>query len=379
MRIAIASSGVGHVCRGMESWAISLAHALHVRNIDVTLFRGMGPKINKYDVVLPCLRRRTHVAELLEKLGYIGGWRIGLGSDHDLEVATYGLQLIHHIRKRKLDLLHIQQAKLANLLLGARKLGLISTPFVFGNGQKVPAHWLDKIPHVHCLTPYGKKELTNQVGDRPHWKVIPNFVDTLRFSPGNKVIARMRMGLPLEGFVILTAGIIEKSVKRMDYVISEVNRLKEFGDTPVHLVMAGAPREDTKELRTMGKSLLRDRFVLLTNVPMDNMPDLYRAADVFVLGSFREALGIVIIEAMACGLPAICHHFPVMKWVVMGGGDCADLSVDGSMASVLKEYLLDEHLRRRKGALARKRVMETFSEEVIVTDIINMYHEILNR
>ena len=50
-----------------------------------------------------------------------------------------------------------------------------------------------------------------------------------------------------------------------------------------------------------------------------------------------------------------------------------------SGSSILKEYILDEHLRRHKGELARKRAMERFSEDVVVTDIINMYDEILNR
>ena len=378
MKIGIASSGVGHVDRGMETWAISLSHALYNRNINVTLFRGKGPKINEYDVVLHCLRRGTHAAKFLGNLNSFGGWRMGLGSDHDFEVATYGLHLIYHMRQNKFDLLHIQQSKLAILLLNARRLGLISVPFLFGNGQKVSARWLDKIPYVHCLSPYGKKELTDQIGERPHWSVIPNFVDTLKFSPGDKHSARIKAGLPPEGFVILTVGIIEKNVKRMDYVINEVNHLKGLVDSPVYLVMAGAPREDTKELRAMGKALLGDRFILLIDVHMDNIPNLYRSADVFVLGSFREAFGIVIIEAMACGVPVVSHNFPVIKWVVKDGGDCADLSINGALSTVLRQYALNEPLRKRKGELARRRVIRTFSEDVVVANIINMYDEILH-
>jgi len=377
MKIAIASSGVGHVARGMESWAISLARALHDRNIKVTLFRGKGSIKNKYDVVLPTLGRGTPVARLLGNLGKIGGWRVGIGNDHDIEVFTYGLQLIYHMRKRKIDLLHIQQAKLANLLLHARKVGLLFTPFVLGNGQKVPARWLDKIPYAHCLTPYGKKELTDEIGERPEWRVIPNFVDTSLFSPGDSVTARKRLGFPEKGFIVLTVGIIEKTVKRMDYVIREIEHLNKALNVPATLLMAGAPREDTNEIEAMGKALLGDRFILIRNVPLNDMPDLYRLSDVFVLGSFREALGIVIIEALSCGVPVVCHHFPVMKWVVKDGGECIDLSKDTTLAVVLKNYLLNEDFRKRKGELARKRIIETFSESVVVPKIINMYQEIL--
>ncbi|MCK4817714.1 hypothetical protein KA005_18235 [bacterium] len=55
MKVAIASSGLGHIYRGMEAWAEDLAQALFEKGVDVTLFRGAGPLRNEYDVILSTL------------------------------------------------------------------------------------------------------------------------------------------------------------------------------------------------------------------------------------------------------------------------------------------------------------------------------------
>ena len=56
-KIAVASSGLGHVTRGIEAWASDLAAALAVRGDDVTLYKGGGRPEASYEQVLPCWQR----------------------------------------------------------------------------------------------------------------------------------------------------------------------------------------------------------------------------------------------------------------------------------------------------------------------------------
>ena len=57
MKIAIACSGLGHVHRGIETWAADLARALHEAGEDVTLFQGSGETAEDWQTVLPCQKR----------------------------------------------------------------------------------------------------------------------------------------------------------------------------------------------------------------------------------------------------------------------------------------------------------------------------------
>src|SRR4051812_47545346 len=92
LRIAIASSGLGHVARGIEAWATDLAQGLAGRGVDVTLFKGAGQAKAPYERVLPCWTREApHTRRLLDWLPRSLGWRLGLGSGYGVEQTTFAL------------------------------------------------------------------------------------------------------------------------------------------------------------------------------------------------------------------------------------------------------------------------------------------------
>lgn len=377
MKIAIAASGLGHVARGMEAWAESLAVALHRRGMNVTLFRGAEPVKNDYDVVLPCIKRTSRLARLGNLLNRVGAWRIGLGSQAGIESFTYGIRLLWHLRKGY-DVVHVQQGSLALFLHRAGKLGLLKCAVVFGNGQKAPPEFLCKFPFLHFLSPYGMKEITDHVEKGPDWRVIPNFVDTDFFSPGDKAAARKAVGLPEDALIILSVGLIEKHVKRMDHLIREVSEFASSASDSIHLAIAGSRHSESSEIECLGRSLLGSRFSIFFDLERERMLELYRSADIFVLCSPREALGMAIIEAMSCGVPAICHTFPVMEWVVGTGGACVDMTEPGRLASELKLFRYDPALRESAGLAARARVLDTFSADRVTSDIVDMYRRALS-
>ena len=377
IRVAIAASGLGHVARGMEAWAESLAAALHERGVNITLFRGCGPVKNSYDVVLPCIKRTSRLARIGNVLNRAGAWRVGLGSEAAVESFSYGTRLLWHLRKGY-DVVHVQQGSLAVFLDRARKLGLLQCPVVFGNGQKAPPESLARFPYLHFLSPYGMKEVTDCIGERPHWRVIPNFIDTTIFSPGDRAAARRAIGLPQDCFVILSVGMIDKAVKRMDHFIREAAFLSAALLEETHFVIAGSRHPDSQDIERLGKTLLRDKLTILYDLERDRMPDLYRAADIFVLCSPREALGMALIEAMSCGLPAICHTFPTMEWVVGQGGTCVDMKKRGELQAVLATLCNERSLRESAGSAARDRVVAEFSEKSVTSRIIQMYGDVLS-
>ena len=380
MKIAIASSGLGFIHRGMEAWAEDLAKGLFDRGVDISLFRGGGPKINKYDVILPTLNRNKFPAKMIAILTSKGGWRIGLGAPHAVESFIFGTKLIKHLNKRY-NLVHVQQGSLALFLSRAQKLGLLKVPCIFANGQVVAEKFLSNFEYVQHLSPHqeGTFEATkHHIDQNSKHFFIPNLVNTKNYSPGDKRQAKKKIGVPENTFVIGTVGVISKHHKRMDYFIKEIGRLGGDVRKAYHVVMAGASADDTNEIIKLAQLKLGNRVSVFLDLPRHEMPNLYNAIDVFVLCSLVEALPMVVIEAMACGVPVFCHKYPSLEWEVQGGGECINMGINGNLAKILTDYFGNEKLRKTKGNSGRNRVFQEFSEDAVVTKTIAMYRSVIS-
>lgn len=126
----------------------------------------------------------------------------------------------------------------------------------------------------------------------------------------------------------------------------------------------------------MGHEALGNRVRFLIDRPRDEMPDLYRAADAFVLCSFKEMFPNALLEAMAAGLPSLVHPDPVHRWIVDEGGRCLDMNDAGALARAVSE-LLAPGAHHAMGAAARARAVRLFSKDVVLDQQIQMYREVL--
>lgn len=134
--------------------------------------------------------------------------------------------------------------------------------------------------------------------------VLPNTVSG-RFTPGDRIAARLRFGLGQER-VLLTVGRLAASerYKGQDRVIEDLPSLVAAGHDVRYLIAGDGDDRPRLEALAMRHGV-DDRVSFLGSVPADALPDLYRAADVFVMPSTGEGFGIAYLEAMACGTPAV--------------------------------------------------------------------------
>jgi glycosyltransferase involved in cell wall biosynthesis len=107
------------------------------------------------------------------------------------------------------------------------------------------------------------------------------------------------------------------------------------------------------------------------------MPDLYRAADIFALCSLRETFGIVLLEAMATGIPCLVHKYPVEAWVIGEGGRAIDMAAPGDLAAAMAGLADDAELRGRLGQAARERCAAMFEKTEVVKRNLEYYHQVL--
>jgi phosphatidylinositol alpha-1,6-mannosyltransferase len=112
---------------------------------------------------------------------------------------------------------------------------------------------------------------------------------------------------------------------------------------------------------------------LLGRVSDDSLPDLYGAADIFVmacrdrwLGLEQEGFGIVFLEAASCGVPQVAGRSGGASEAVIDGETgfvVDDPSDPGKVASALRRILSDPDLNRSMGEASRRRVVESYDYE----------------
>lgn len=387
MKIAIASSGLGHIARGVEAWALDTANALHQKGIHVTLFAAGHVDTEAPLVVLPCIRRYTHLSNVITRIMPPFTWRWGLRSGYGLEQLTFWCQLKRHLKSGGYDILHLQDPMTALWCGENRAAGRMYTREILAHGTEEPAGFLGRLQYVQHLVPWHMERVLSELhmSTAPEgWTVAPNFVDTDRFKPvqskEKQRVLRERLGLPPEGFLIGTAAAIKRSHKRIDYIIDEVAAMTEVtrGPPSRHLVIAGATETETSELIAYAEQKLGDHVTFLRDLPFHDMPDFYRCLDVFVLGSLFEMMGIVLAEAMSAGVPALVHNHPVLRYVIgKDGGICLAMDEPGSLSECLAS--LDDQSIRQMSKEARKRAIHTFSKNTVIGQYIDHYRHILEQ
>ncbi len=128
--------------------------------------------------------------------------------------------------------------------------------------------------------------------------------------------------------VLLAVGIIERNIKRIDYVVEEMAMLDESWC----LVLVGKVIDS--ELFESAKIKLGSRFFQM-ELRNDEMSKAYNCADAFVMASYNEGFGYVILEAMAHRLPIILPDTDKHAWILKSDRDCIDMRTPGTLAAHL--------------------------------------------
>lgn len=130
-------------------------------------------------------------------------------------------------------------------------------------------------------------------------RTLRNGVNLQEFQPVARAEARRFAGVPDDASVVASVGNLIP-LKGHDLVLEALSGLPG-----VHLVVVGGGAEESRLRAVSGSLGLNDRVHFLGRVPHDRMAAVYSAADVLVLASSREGWPNVLLEAMACGTPAI--------------------------------------------------------------------------
>lgn len=146
------------------------------------------------------------------------------------------------------------------------------------------------------------------LGARPERvAVVGNGVDAERFSPVPRDDARRRLGLAVDGRLLLSVGRLHAS-KGFPILVDALSRMPAGGQD-VRLAIVGDPDDEADAVPAIQQAIARHglerRVQLVGGQPQDRLALWYSAADVFCLATEREGSANVLLEAQACGVPLV--------------------------------------------------------------------------
>lgn len=193
-------------------------------------------------------------------------------------------------------------------------------------------------------------------------RVIYNFVDTELFRPARGDAARSG------AFKLLFVGNLTrtKGAELLDPI------MQKLGDSfELHV---------TSGLRTSSKEWRSRNIKDLGRIHGDrDLVEMYRKHDALLFPSRHEGFGLVLIEAMACGLPVIAATNSAIPEVVEDGrtGILCPTDDVGAFVDACRRLALEPQLGRRMGEAGRRRVQALFSEDIVIPQYLSLYESLV--
>ena len=211
----------------------------------------------------------------------------------------------------------------------------------------------------------------------PKCRLVPLGLDVGRFDAvdsGRVEAWRAKLGTPL----VLFVGRF-RYYKGLDYLIKAAALSPGF-----RLGLVGSGPEEPRLRRLVADCGLGARVTFVGDVPDEDLPALYRAADVYVLPASErsEAFGMSLLEAMAAGLPVVSTELGTGTSYVNRHGETGLVVPPrdpAALAAAITELLADPDRRRAMGAAGRRRVEAGFTLDRLVKDVLRVYGEVLGR
>ncbi|MEX1248618.1 MAG: glycosyltransferase family 4 protein [Anaerolineales bacterium] len=195
----------------------------------------------------------------------------------------------------------------------------------------------------------GLKALGEKFESRVPIHVIPNGVNLENFRAGGRAWDAPR--LLFVGRIVYQKG--------LDLLLKALGELK--GETWELTIVGDGPRVEQLQAQARGVGIA-ERVHFKGWQTRRQLPETYRAANLFVYPSRHEGMPNAVLEAMASGLPVLATRIAGNEELVTEETGLLVLPEDtGALRSALERLLPDAELRRRMGAAARKRVAAEYS------------------
>ena len=307
-----------------------------------------------------------------------------------------GLAFRRLLSSHRCDIVHFHTARAHALAPYARGLGarLVVTRRMDYRPNRLFAPYLYNraVDAVVAISGAVASALQESGVKRNHIEVIPSGIDCDRFRPpseSERIRRRSELGLGADDVAIATVAALEPR-KGHRYLLEALAAIAKDGSPPGERLAEAGAKQSPLKCFIAGDGSLKDVLIRhsalsglgSTVMFMGQVADpcaLYHAADMFVLPSLKEGLGVALLEAMACGLPAVGTDSSGIRDSIHDGvnGFLVKPADPIALAKALQTLAASPDLRARMGSQARQRALSGFSIVESARRMLEVYWRVL--
>jgi glycosyltransferase involved in cell wall biosynthesis len=289
------------------------------------------------------------------------------------------IKLINLIKRGKYDLVHVHLfpadlfAAIATLFLPKRVVYVFSEHNVFNRRR---SNVIFKLVDGFTYSRYKKIICVSSLVQESLHKWIPN--------TRNKTVV-IKNAIPVKELVqnkekiysLLFVGRLEKA-KGVDIFLRAVQIISENYKRDLRVAIVGGGNLE-KETKSLAKDLRVAKMIEFLGVRND-VAELMKKSKVFILPSRWEGLPIVLLEAMANGIPVVSTPVGGIPELLKNGKDSILVEPDNpkALAEAILKLLQNENLRKNMINNAFEKVKKEYSIENYTFKLLNFYKEVLN-
>ncbi|MFW5795078.1 MAG: glycosyltransferase [Bacillota bacterium] len=286
--------------------------------------------------------------------------------------------LFNHLKENKYDIIHAHLFPTIYYCSIIKKLGIYNAPLVITehstHNKRRDINLLKPIEKfvyksfddVICISKGTKDNLNDWIVRDKSMKTVYNGIDLKKFSYDRP---KYNYEDKSEIKLIMVASFSKQ--KDQLTVIKSLQKLpKEF-----KLYFAGEGPKLGQAKKLVDNLGLSDRVIFLGN--RNDIPDLLKTMDIFILSSNWEGFGLVVVEAMASGLPVIVSNIPGLSEVVNGYGKVFEQGNKKELSEIILEISTNNELYKKLAEKSVERAQD-FSMRKMVEEYINIYENLVD-
>lgn len=321
---------------------------------------------------------------------------------HEVEVSNYSVfqyspydialasKMADVIKDEELDVLHVHYAiphavcaVLAREMSG-RDIGIVTTLHgtdisVLGQDSTLSQaikYGIDKSDIVTTVSQALKEQTYDLIDTVKPIETIYNFVDEREYFPRNSGNLKEQFGIEEDEKVLIHVSNFRK-IKNLPHIVDAFMKIR--ANMKAKLLLVGDGPEKHRVMDQVKESPYMKDVLFLGK--QENLAELYAISDLKLLLSQQESFGLVLLEAMACGVPCIGSNVGGIPEVIEHGVDgyIVELGDTDAVAEYATHLLQDEEqlLRFREAAILA--VGDKFHSSKIVEQYENLYEKVAER
>ncbi|MEA0552163.1 N-acetyl-alpha-D-glucosaminyl L-malate synthase BshA [Lysinibacillus irui] len=308
-------------------------------------------------------------------------------SPYDIALAS---KMADVIKDEELDVLHVHYAiphavcaVLAREMSG-RDIGIVTTLHgtdisVLGQDSTLSQaikYGIDKSDIVTTVSQALKEQTYELIDTVKPIETIYNFVDEREYFPRNSGNLKEQFGIQEDEKVLIHVSNFRK-IKNLPHVVDAFMKIRANMKAKLLLVGDGPEKHRVMD-QVKGSPYMKDVLFL---GKQENLAELYAISDLKLLLSQQESFGLVLLEAMACGVPCIGSNVGGIPEVIDHGVDgyIVELGDTDAVAEYATQLLQDEEQLLRFREAAIRAVSEKFHSTKIVKQYENLYEKVAER